>query len=44
MTHYYEKNIVDIKQEYTSLLVDITTPLIYEGLKSIYCKAKQKEQ
>lgn len=44
MTHYYEKNIVEIKHEYTSLLVDITTPLIYEGLKSMYSKAKIKEQ
>lgn len=36
MTHYYEKNIVDIKSEYTSYLINILVPLIYEGFQSIY--------
>jgi len=36
MTHYYEKNIVDIKLEYTSYLINMLTPLIYEGFQSIY--------
>lgn len=36
MVHYFEKNIVEIKNEYTEFLVDIITPLIYEGLNSIY--------
>ena len=39
MTHFYEKNIVEIKEEYTSFLVEITTPFIYEGFKSIYNSA-----
>jgi hypothetical protein len=39
MTHYYEKNIVDIKNEYTDFLTGILTPLLFEGLKSIYEKA-----
>ena len=36
MTHYYEKNIVEIKHEYTECLLDITTPFIYEGIKHMY--------
>lgn len=32
----YEKNIVEIKNEYTTFLVNIITPLIYEGIKSVY--------
>ena len=36
MTHFYEKNIVEIKNEYTTFIVNIITPVIYEGLKSIY--------
>lgn len=34
--HYYEKNVVEIKQEYTNFLTNIMTPLIYEGIKNIY--------
>ena len=36
MTHFYEKNIVEIKNEYTTFLVNIMTPFLYEGLRSIY--------
>lgn len=36
MTHFYERNIVDIKNEYTTYLTDILVPLIYEGIQSIY--------
>jgi hypothetical protein len=36
MTHFYEKNIVEIKNEYTTFLVNIMTPFLYEGLKSVY--------
>ena len=36
MTHFYEKNIVEIKDEYTTFLVNIMTPFLYEGLRSIY--------
>jgi hypothetical protein len=36
MPHFYEKNIVDIKNEYTTFLINIITPFIYEGLKSVY--------
>jgi hypothetical protein len=39
MTHYYEKNIVEIKNEYTEFLTNILTPLIYEGIKRIYDKS-----
>ncbi len=51
MSHYYEKNIVEIKNEYTDFLINILTPTIHEGIKSIYDKSlkieesfKQKEQ
>ena len=44
MTHYYEKNIVDIKNEYTDFLMGILTPLLFEGLKSIYDKAIKLEE
>jgi hypothetical protein len=37
--HYYEKNIVDIKNEYTTTLVNTLTPLIYEGIKQLYEQA-----
>ena len=42
--HYYEKNIVDIKHEYTEFLTHIITPLIYEGIKSMYNKALEAEK
>lgn len=37
--HYYERNIADIKHEYTDFLIHIISPLIYEGIKSMYKKA-----
>jgi hypothetical protein len=44
MTHFYEKNIVEIKNEYTTYLIDILTPLLYEGIRSVYDHAvKQSE-
>jgi len=42
--HYYERNISDINQEYTTFLTHILTPLIYEGLKSMYDKSIEKEK
>jgi hypothetical protein len=39
MTHFYERNIVEIKNLYTTFLVNIITPLIYEGVKSVYNNA-----
>jgi len=36
MSGLYERNIAEIKIEYTSFLVSILTPLIYEGIKSLY--------
>jgi len=44
MTHYYEKNIVEIKNEYTEFLTNILTPLLFEGIKSIYDKAVKMEE
>lgn len=44
MTEMYERNIVEIKNEYTSFLTNIMTPLIYEGIKKIYEKAYNVEQ
>lgn len=34
--HYFEKNVVEIKQEYTIFLINILSPIIYEGIKGIY--------
>lgn len=36
MPHFYERNIVEIKNEYTDFLINIMTPLIYEGVHSMY--------
>lgn len=36
MSFHIDKNISEIKNEYTQFLLDITTNLIYEGLESIY--------
>ena len=41
--HYYERNIADIKTEYTEFLTHILSPLIYEGLKSMYDKSIEQE-
>lgn len=43
MTYYFEKTIVDTKDIYTGYLVDVLTPLLYEGFFSIYNKAKSLE-
>ena len=36
MNYNYEQNIVEIKHEYTTFLMNILTPFIYEGIKSVY--------
>jgi hypothetical protein len=41
--HYYERNIADIKNEYTDFLIHIISPLIYEGIKSMYKKAVETD-
>jgi len=46
--HYYERNIVEIKTEYTNFLINMMAPLVYEGIKSMYDKSievdKETEQ
>ena len=42
--HYYERNIVEIKTEYTNFLINIMAPLVYEGIKSMYDKAVEVEK
>lgn len=42
--HFYERNIVDIKNEYTIFLTNIMTPLLYEGIKLIYNEAVVMEK
>src|SRR5579862_2328684 len=44
MTHFYEKNIVEIKNEYTSFLTNIITPLLYEGIHGLYRKSREVEK
>ena len=41
MPHFYERNIIEIKDSYQTFLVNILTPLIYEGVLSIYKNAKE---
>ncbi len=36
MPDVYERNITEIKNEYTTFLVNLITPFIYEGIKSVY--------
>jgi len=42
--HYYERNIVEIKTEYTNFLINIMAPLVYEGIKSMYDRAIEVEK
>lgn len=42
--HFYERNIVEIKNEYTNFLINIITPFVYEGIKSIYERALMMEK
>ena len=42
--HYYERNIADIKAEYTEFLIYILSPLIFEGMRSLYDKAIEQEE
>ena len=44
MTHSFEKNIVDIKKEYTKLLINIVTPFLFEGFQSMYEDARVNGQ
>jgi len=41
MTHYFERNIVEIKNEYTDFLCNIMIPNIYEGFDFMYKKSKE---
>lgn len=36
MDYFVERNIVEIKGEYTTFLINIMTPFIYEGIRSVY--------
>ncbi len=42
--HLYERNIIEIKHEYTQLLLNIMTKNIYDGIKSIFIHAVSTEQ
>jgi hypothetical protein len=42
--YFYERNIVEIKNEYTDFLVNIMIPLVYEGFKGMYDKSVLLEQ
>lgn len=44
MTHFYERNIVEIKNDYTTFLTNIIAPLIYEGIQGIYKKSRKTEE
>ena len=36
MSYFYHNNIAEIKHEYTFFVVNILTPLLYEGFNSLY--------
>jgi len=36
MDHFYERNVSEIKNEYTTFLINLMTPFIYEGIRSVY--------
>lgn len=40
----YEKNIVEIKKEYTNFLLDMITPLLFEGVSSIYLNCIEQHE
>jgi hypothetical protein len=42
--HFYEKNIVEIKNEYTKFLINIIRPFIYEGILAMYLQAIKLEK
>jgi glutaredoxin len=44
MSHYFEKTIVDAKDIYTDYLLNIISPLLYHGLKSVYDRATAEEK
>ena len=37
--HYYERTIIEIKNEYTEMLLNIMVPLVYEAFRATYDKA-----
>ena len=41
MKHFYERNIIEIKKEYETFLINIISPLIYEGFLSLYKESKK---
>jgi hypothetical protein len=42
--HYYERNIVEIRNEYTNFFINMVAPLIFEGIKSIYARSLDLEK
>jgi tRNA-(ms[2]io[6]A)-hydroxylase len=42
--HYYERNIVEIRNEYNNFFINMVAPLVFEGMKSIYSRALDLEQ
>ena len=41
--HYYERNIVEIRNEYTDFFINMVAPLIFEGMTSIYARSLELE-
>uniref|UniRef100_A0A6C0ADB8 Uncharacterized protein n=1 Tax=viral metagenome TaxID=1070528 RepID=A0A6C0ADB8_9ZZZZ len=44
MSYFFERNIAEVQKDYTKFLTDILSPLLYEGLKSIYDDSKNIHQ
>ena len=41
--HYYERNIVEIRNEYTDFFINMVSPLVFEGMSSIYGRSLELE-
>lgn len=44
MPRVYDRNIAEIKDQYTTFLINILTPLIYEGIKTLYDAARNGKE
>ena len=42
--HYYERNIIEIKNEYTQFLLNILVPALYDGIKALYYHSLNTEK
>jgi hypothetical protein len=44
MDYFLARNVVEIKNEYTTFLINLITPNVYEGIKSVYNFAQKTHE